>query len=158
MPSVLLPTTLDQIFMASLPSSSGGGGQGDGGRTRVWGYEFEWTPEHLTEEQMRPLMFTYDALADKCLDRLDVLQPALPSSPRTYAGKDGDNTEEGHKQPLGPAASSAPNPAESARQQDENKAKGDHRHRDLYDLLRQRAHEDETLQKLWTEVNTVLEW
>lgn len=42
----------------------------------VWGHTFEWTPEHLTQEQMRPLTFTYDALATECLDRLDDLPPA----------------------------------------------------------------------------------
>lgn len=41
----------------------------------LWGYTFDWTPQHLTQEQMRPLTFTYDALAADCLDRLDELSP-----------------------------------------------------------------------------------
>lgn len=39
----------------------------------IWGHRFEWTPEHQTKEQMRPLTFTYDVLASECLDRLDEL-------------------------------------------------------------------------------------
>ncbi|KAK3387623.1 tat pathway signal sequence [Podospora didyma] len=143
--------------MDSLPSRRSGG-QGNGGRTKVWGYEFEWTPEHLTEEQMRPLQFTYDALADKCLDRLDVLQPTLPAIPKSDTGKDGDNTEKGQKQPLSPSACSAPNSTEATGQNDESKTKSSHCNRDLYELLRQHAPEDETLQKLWIEVNTVPGW
>lgn len=46
---------------------------------KVWGHIFEWTPEHQTKEQMRPLTFTYDALGSECLDRLDELSP--PSKP-----------------------------------------------------------------------------
>lgn len=41
----------------------------------VWGHTFEWTPEHRTKHQMRPLLFTYDQLASDCLDRLDELSP-----------------------------------------------------------------------------------
>lgn len=39
----------------------------------AWGYTFEWTSEHQTKEQMRPLTLTYDRLASECLDRLDDL-------------------------------------------------------------------------------------
>ena len=45
-----------------------------------WGYEFEWTPEHLTADQLRPLIFTYDVLGSEALDRLDEISP--PPKPR----------------------------------------------------------------------------
>ena len=45
-----------------------------------WGYEFEWTPEHLTADQLRPLIFTYDVLGSEALDRLDQISP--PPKPR----------------------------------------------------------------------------
>ncbi|KAJ9141923.1 Tat pathway signal sequence [Pleurostoma richardsiae] len=44
----------------------------------AWGYKFEWTPEHLTPEQLRPFMFSYDVLGSECLDRLDNISPQTP--------------------------------------------------------------------------------
>ncbi|RHZ53445.1 oxygenase MpaB family protein [Aspergillus thermomutatus] len=40
-----------------------------------WGYKFEWTDLHRSAEQLRPLMFTYDKLADECLQRLNEISP-----------------------------------------------------------------------------------
>ncbi|KAF7870498.1 hypothetical protein EAF04_004242 [Stromatinia cepivora] len=31
----------------------------------AWGYTFQWTPEHLTEEQMHPMKFSYDEGKEK---------------------------------------------------------------------------------------------
>lgn len=49
-----------------------------GSRIRAWDYEFDWTEEHLTPEQLRPLMFSYDVLATESVDRFDELVPSLP--------------------------------------------------------------------------------
>jgi hypothetical protein len=40
-----------------------------------WGHKFEWTDLHRSAEQLRPLMFTYDKLADDCLQRLNEISP-----------------------------------------------------------------------------------
>ncbi|PWY80454.1 hypothetical protein BO94DRAFT_548431 [Aspergillus sclerotioniger CBS 115572] len=40
-----------------------------------WDYTFLWTDLHQTKEQLRPRIYTYDRLADECLERLDVLAP-----------------------------------------------------------------------------------
>lgn len=37
---------------------------------RVYGYTFQWTKNHRTAEQLRPLKFSCDELADKALKRL----------------------------------------------------------------------------------------
>ena len=34
-----------------------------------------WTDLHQTKEQLRPKIYTYDRLADECIERLDVLAP-----------------------------------------------------------------------------------
>ncbi|KAK3683667.1 tat pathway signal sequence [Podospora appendiculata] len=101
-------------------------------RRSAWGYNFDWTSDHLTPEQLRPLMFSYDVLATESLDRLDKLSPAPPSTTTTTTATTttgGDNDE-----------------------------KPPRCHRDLCALLEQHAPEDETLNRLWTEVTTVPAW
>ncbi|PYH89341.1 hypothetical protein BO71DRAFT_110313 [Aspergillus ellipticus CBS 707.79] len=44
-------------------------------RRSYWDYTFEWTDLHQTGDQLRPMMFTYDKLADECLERLEALAP-----------------------------------------------------------------------------------
>lgn len=41
----------------------------------LWGYKFEATDLHQSADQLRPLMFTYDKLADDCLERLNEISP-----------------------------------------------------------------------------------
>lgn len=97
-----------------------------GDRIRAWGYDFEWTREHNTSDELRPLMFSYDVLATECLDRFDELLPFLPlrsRNPSSVTPKDGQAVE---------------NP-----------------HPDFYGLLQQYASSDATIQRLLTEVNTV---
>ncbi|KZF19996.1 hypothetical protein L228DRAFT_33364 [Xylona heveae TC161] len=48
----------------------------------AWGHRFNWTDEHLTSEQLYPLKYTYDELADECLDKLD----GIPGSTAGDAG------------------------------------------------------------------------
>ncbi|CAO2651261.1 Nn.00g095580.m01.CDS01 [Neocucurbitaria sp. VM-36] len=104
-----------------------------------WGYEFEWTDDHLTPEQSEPLKHTYDVLAEECLDRLNAISPphkgALPRSqehgttPSSVTG-----TEEEKKESL-------PVPR-----------------RDLYALLEQHQASDPKLAQLWKEVHTIPDW
>lgn len=110
----------------------------------LWGYTFEWTHEHLTQEQMLPLVFTCDALASECVDRLDQLSPPSiltrqpPSeTPKAKTGQPAAPTEDKEK--------------------DEAKPQGPTR-RDLYALLEQHHTSDPKLDELWTQVHTVPHW
>ncbi|CAN9151263.1 hypothetical protein AALT_g3901 [Alternaria alternata] len=104
-----------------------------------WGYRFEWTPEHLTPEQMKPMKFSYDVLAEECLDRLNAISPphkgALPRNDSNRAALSSvPGTEEEKKEPL-------PVPK-----------------RDLYTLLEEHHDSDPKLAELWREVQTVPDW
>lgn len=94
-----------------------------------WGYTFQWTPLHTTPEETNHLKFSYDKLADECLDRLDAISPPvnkeLPRSRSRVPTKEG----------------SEPAPK-----------------RDLYEILRDNHEKDEKLGQLWKEVNTIPEW
>lgn len=35
----------------------------------VWGYTFQWTPRHMSPEEMHQMKFSYDVLGEECLDR-----------------------------------------------------------------------------------------
>ncbi|KAF2678667.1 hypothetical protein K458DRAFT_394718 [Lentithecium fluviatile CBS 122367] len=102
-----------------------------------WGYEFEWTDAHLTNEQAEPLKHSYDVLAEECLDCLNAISPptngALPRS----------NNEQ--QSPL----------KETEHEKEEVLPLPQ---RDLYALLRDHHESDHKLQKLWAEVNTVPPW
>ena len=94
----------------------------------VWGYTFQWTPEHLTPEQLYPLKYSYDVLGEEALNALDRISP--------------------------PPSSELPrNQSRAPEEKGETKPK-----RDLYALLKEHRLEDEKLGELWDEVNTVPEW
>lgn len=101
-----------------------------------WGYTFEWTPEHQTKEQMRPLTYTYDTLGAECLDRLDAISPPGVSNPCTPETQDGSDQS-------------------SQTQQEE---KPPQPRRDLYLLLEQHHASDPKLDELWTQINTIPPW
>ncbi|KAF2273268.1 uncharacterized protein EI97DRAFT_159756 [Westerdykella ornata] len=104
-----------------------------------WGYEFEWTEDHITPEQAEPLKHSYDVLAEECLDRLNAISPPengqLPRSnsqqvpPHTI---EGTRREESDRLPLP--------------------------QRDLYALLKGHHTSDPKLSQLWEEINTIPPW
>ncbi|KAK2018962.1 tat pathway signal sequence [Colletotrichum eremochloae] len=47
----------------------------------VWDYWFKWTDQHLTGDDLRPMIYTYDELGAKALDRLDEISPPEKFSP-----------------------------------------------------------------------------
>ncbi|GKT56955.1 tat pathway signal sequence [Colletotrichum tofieldiae] len=47
----------------------------------VWDYWFKWTDEHFTGDDLRPMIYTYDELGAKALDRLDEISPAKKPPP-----------------------------------------------------------------------------
>ncbi|KAK1481237.1 tat pathway signal sequence [Colletotrichum cuscutae] len=46
----------------------------------VWDYWFKWTDEHLTSDNLRPMIYTYDELGAEALDRLDEVSPPVKRS------------------------------------------------------------------------------
>ena len=94
----------------------------------AWGYTFQWTPEHLTPEQMHPMKYSYDVLGEEALNALDRISPPISNElPRNQSPAKG---EKGASKPK----------------------------RDLYALLRENHSLDDKLGELWAEVNTVPEW
>ncbi|KAG9688972.1 hypothetical protein KCU95_g9973, partial [Aureobasidium melanogenum] len=106
---------------------------------RVWGYKFERTDKHLTLEQMNPAKQTWDYLGEKALNRLnEISPPPPPPQPRNPSNK-----SEG-KEPF-PDDEKQPKPNVKPK-------------RDLFALLQEHAAEDEVMQQLWHQVNTVPDW
>ena len=101
----------------------------DSNTRKAWGYSFQLTNEHLTEDQMHPMKFSYDTLGDKAYTILNGLsQPqAKQNTARIISSKNAGK-------------------------------KSTEWERDLYVLLRDKADTDEILSKLWREVNTVPSW
>jgi hypothetical protein len=104
---------------------------------RCWGYEFEWTDDHLTDEESKRLKHSYDVLGEECLDRLNAISPpvnnALPRNNGQQLTPLDDTTEE--------KKDSLPIPQ-----------------RDLYALLKEHHASDPKLSQLWEEVNTIPPW
>lgn len=111
----------------------------------VWGYRFEWTSEHLTPEDLRPMISTYDVLGSECLDRLDSISP--PEPPPRPGEK--EEKEAGGGEATGSGSGSGSGP-------DEKSNHGPRR--DLFALLREHAGSDDKLGELWSQVNTVPDW
>ncbi|KAJ5222095.1 uncharacterized protein N7469_010982 [Penicillium citrinum] len=44
---------------------------GNSTECHYWGYSFQWTDLHRSEEELRPLAYTFDSLADDCVRRLN---------------------------------------------------------------------------------------
>jgi len=96
----------------------------------VWGYTFQWTPNHFSEEQLHPLKHTYDVLGEECLNRLDEISPPISSElPR--------------------------NQPRTSKEPDATLPK-----RDLYALLRDHRHGEgnEKLLELWNEITDLPDW
>ena len=98
----------------------------------AWGYTFQLTVDHLTQDQMSPMKHSYDTLGDEAFTVLDQMFPTKQSAlPRnTDRETSTQNTVENPTKPK----------------------------RDLYNLLQDHAHDDKTLYKLWQEINTVPSW
>ncbi|KAF2873101.1 hypothetical protein BDV95DRAFT_593473 [Massariosphaeria phaeospora] len=106
-----------------------------------WGYEFEWTEDHLTDEQTRPLKHSYDVLAEDCLNRLNAISPPSPGVlPRNSNNNDNSVPTPLHETP------------------EEKKESLPLPQRDLFALLRDHHTEDPKLAQLWDEVHTVPPW
>lgn len=56
---------------------------GNSTECHYWGYSFHWTDAHRSEEELRPLIYTCDVLADDCVQLLNKI-PTDSESDRTY--------------------------------------------------------------------------
>lgn len=105
----------------------------------TYGYTFQWTPAHLTQEQLEPLKFSYDVAGEEALNKLDEISPppnnALPRNQDRTAKAAAESSENGEKK----------EPDFTPK-------------RDLYALLKDHHAEDPSLEKLWTQINTIPEW
>ncbi|KAF4551987.1 Hypothetical protein D9617_11g008340 [Elsinoe fawcettii] len=109
-----------------------------------YGYIFEWTDDHLTDEQCRPFRHTYDELADRALDRLNEISPPqkvqLPrNSTREESIAEADKKESTKKTPDQDEKPKAPP-------------------RDLFVLLRDNWRGDPVLTDLWEQITHVPDW
>lgn len=101
----------------------------------AWGYSFQVTPQHLTKDETASMKVSYDTLGEAALERLNVLYPP------------GQHVQRDIPASGSPTSNSNPPPPEPQP-----------RKRDLFELLRDHASEDETLSQLWGEANSVPEW
>ncbi|KAK4656215.1 hypothetical protein QC762_309340 [Podospora pseudocomata] len=106
-----------------------------GRRVNVWDYEFEWTSEHYTPEQLKPLIYTYDELASKALDRLDEI--AAESRSKISSPPYSDSP---------PPSTSSPSSCPSSHAQH------------LFSLLQTHAPHDPVLSPLWSQLTTTPPW
>ncbi|KAI1825375.1 hypothetical protein F4861DRAFT_547695 [Xylaria intraflava] len=102
----------------------------EGSWQEKWGMKFKWTAQHLTPNQLKPLIYTYDTVATEAIERLDEIAPPQ----HAMSAEDRDTIKD-------------------AEPDDERPPR-----RDLYALLQEYASKDKKVGKLWTEVNTIPEW
>jgi hypothetical protein len=105
-------------------------GKHDENTRTAWGYSFQWTTEHQTREQLSPLKHSYDVLGEDALNALDTISPPI----------------------------SKELPGNKSRVPEKPKELNFTPKRDLYALLRDYHAEDEALDKLWSQVNTIPDW
>ncbi|KAK3315364.1 tat pathway signal sequence [Apodospora peruviana] len=127
-------------------------------RREAWGYEFDWTPEHLTAEQLRPLMFSYDVLATECLDVFDQLSSISSPSTTTASNISSRRTTRSTTKSTSQETTTSTNNVTTSDEQETKKRQGQCPHPDLYALLSKHHASNPTLAKLWTEIHTVPSW
>ncbi|KAJ9158374.1 Tat pathway signal sequence [Coniochaeta hoffmannii] len=148
-------------------------GRGDDWR-RTWGYDFKWTPDHRTKDELAHLMYSYDELATECLDILDeVSPPAQPQGKEKTPRSDTPSSSSGSRPsdssiPSGiPPSSRAPPVTEKSSSETTSPAtptsppknpKASPFHRDYFTLLQTRHATHPTLNRLWTDLNTLPPW
>ena len=103
----------------------------------IWDHGFHWTDEHVLPEKKDPMKFTYDTLAEEALKRIDII---CPPGTQPKASQSTKSTETGGSPEI--CSEKPPAPAK----------------RNLYELLRDNAANDEVLAELWDQVNHVPEW
>ncbi|KAM7208484.1 DUF2236 domain containing protein [Naviculisporaceae sp. PSN 640] len=140
----------------------------------AYGFEFYWTADHLTPEQMRPLMFSYDVVATKALDVLDKLSPTSSSIPTEKADEEKSSASAANTETVTDISADNISAVRTERQDQEhehdqekgykqqqaqpNEPPKTGHHRDLYTLLAKNYSSHPTLTALWDEVHTIPPW
>lgn len=115
----------------------------------TYGYHFQWTTDHYTPEDLKPLMFTYDKLGEDALNALDVISPP----PNNALPRRNDYTAKPKAPADGEATTNGVANGEAKGKEPDFTPK-----RDLYALLKEHHEEDESLGKLWTQINAIPDW
>ncbi|KAK5635215.1 hypothetical protein RRF57_010927 [Xylaria bambusicola] len=96
-----------------------------------WGVRFKWSSNHLTPEQLEPLIYSYDKAATDAVDRLHEIASPQDTKPSSTD----EDTEEAVK------------------------TNGEKKRRwDMYGLMQEYASKDEAIRKLWDEIHMIPEW
>ncbi|KAI0112068.1 hypothetical protein GGR51DRAFT_54496 [Nemania sp. FL0031] len=96
-----------------------------------WGMRFKWTSNHLTPQQLEPLILSYDTVATEAIEKLDAIVTSIhPKPPPRDVNIDEEIKGDEEKKPR----------------------------RDLYELIQEYASKDDNVKELWNEINTVPEW
>ncbi|KAF2221080.1 hypothetical protein BDZ85DRAFT_302337 [Elsinoe ampelina] len=112
-----------------------------------YGYVFEWTDDHLTDEQCRPFRHSYDEVADRALDRLNEISPPQKTQlPRNSARE--ESIAEADKKESTESSRNSSHPDEKPKPPP----------RDLFALLRDNRHNDPVLTEFWEQITYIPEW
>jgi hypothetical protein len=145
-------------------------GKGEDWR-RTWGYDFKWTPDHRTREELAHLMYSYDELASECLDLLDEISPVAARPEDRDKQTDSERQPSSNTEP--PEAPPFPEKASSEKLSPENLPSSDPAtpnsppqtarssrpfHRDYFTLLQTHHASHPTLTRLWSDLNTIPSW
>ena len=151
---------------------------------RHYGYVFEWTDDHMSEEQCHPLRYTYDTLAEQVLERLNEISPPpskaheIPRNqqPESTASQgDTDDVRVDEKfdaedlkqfpqsndkpkvETKHPFERSQPQAADASAEPSEKPGPKPPA-RDLYAILKEHHENDPLLSRFWNEVTEVPSW
>ncbi|KAK4175641.1 hypothetical protein QBC36DRAFT_21309 [Triangularia setosa] len=129
-----------------------------GRRVNAWDYEFEWTSEHYTPEQLKPLIYTYDELASKALDRLDeIAAKSRSSKPSPHQSNPAASPPLVSPPPYSDSTSPPPY-IDSTTPPPPSSSCPHSRSQQLFSLLSFHGPSDPILSPLWTQLTTLPPW
>jgi hypothetical protein len=107
----------------------------------------------MSSEELHPLKYTYDILAEECLERLDAISPPEENKlPRNRVRKSKEPKEDRYRESGGEDKNGIVN------DEDGNKKEKKKPKRDLYELLKKHKEHDRKLKEFWDQVTTIPEW
>ncbi|KAK0674752.1 hypothetical protein QBC41DRAFT_5337 [Cercophora samala] len=131
-----------------------------GRRVNAWDYEFEWTSEHYTPEQLKPMIYTYDELASTALDRLDEIAAESRSkeSPPTSTSSPPSTSPPPYSESPPTSPSSPPSTSPPPHSDSTSPPSCPHtKTTTLFSLLQSHS-SDPLLSPLWTQLTTTPPW
>ena len=107
------------------------GKPGSAKRQTTYGYTFDITEDHLSEQQMEALKHSYDRLAEDALIRLNAIAPIDTTAAAENVSRAAGGVAKGQSQA---------------------------KERDTYALLQENYKRDGVLKKLWEEITEIPDW